>query len=306
MIIRAPTDADVPAVTAMMNERGLALHGAREMTEEELRGWFTLPSIDRERDIRIALDGDVVVGYADLGDQADDGTRLWVDLRVPVDGRDDGAAPPLLDAMEARAREKAVPGAVIRAVADETDEPYRRLLERRGYRIVRSSYRMAVAFEGPPNAPDVPPGLEIRLFTDGEERPVYDAVMEAFRDGWDFTPQPFEEFVHWASMGDSDPSLWWVAEDGDELAGVCVCRGSAQGDVTRGWVDSLSVRRPWRGRGLGRALLLAAFVEFHRRGLQGCALSVDTENVTGAVRLYESVGMHETRRLDTYERPLDG
>ena len=68
----------------------------------------------------------------------------------------------------------------------------------------------------------------------------------------------------------------------------------------------LAVREPWRGQGLGRALLLTAFGAFHRRGQTGAALSVDTANVTGAVRLYEGVGMHATRRLDTYERPLDG
>jgi mycothiol synthase len=213
----------------------------------------------------------------------------------------------LLDAMEARARERAVPGAVIRAVADEGEDPYRRLLEARGYKVVRASFRMAVEFDGPPPAPELPEGLAVRPYRAGEEeRAVHAAVTDAFSDGWDHTPLPYEEFLHWATTANSDPALWWVALDGERIAGVCLCRPTAQGDEARGWVESLGVLRPWRGRGLGRALLLIAFGEFHQRGQSGAALSVDTENVTGAVRLYEGVGMHVTRRLDTYERPLDG
>jgi mycothiol synthase len=307
VILRAPTAADVPAVTAMMNVRGVALHGRPEMTEEELRGWFTLPSVDLEQDVRIALDGaGDVLGYADLGDQAEDGTRLWVDLRVAPAEPAQRALEPLLDAMEARAREKATDGAVIRAVADDRDGPYRALLEERAYRIVRASFHMSVDFAGAPADASPPDGVTIRPYRSGEEeRAVHEVVMEAFGDGWDFTPQPFEEFLHWATAMNSDPTLWWVAQAAGELTGACVCRPTAHGDEARGWVETLAVRKPWRGQGLGRALLLTAFGEFHRRGQTGAALSVDTANVTGAVRLYESVGMHATRRLDTYERALD-
>lgn len=303
--LRAPTLADVPAITAMMNERGRALHGAPEMSEDELRGWFTLPSMDVEHDIRVAVAaGGEIVGYADLGDQADDGTRLWIDLRVdPAHGG--SAMEALVDAMEDRAREKAVPGAVVRAVADEGDEDYRRLLDARGYRVLRSSYRMQADLQERPRDPDLPAGVEIRLYRPGEEeRAVHEVATEAFSDGWDHVPQPYEEFLHWWSA-DADPTLMWVAAAGDGLAGVCLCRPSAQGDETRGWIETLGVRPPWRGRGFGRALLLTAFAEFRRRGRTAVALSVDTENVTGAVRLYESVGMRAVRRLDIYERPLD-
>jgi ribosomal protein S18 acetylase RimI-like enzyme len=165
---------------------------------------------------------------------------------------------------------------------------------------------MSGDFAGAPEEPRSPDGVKIRRCrADEEERAVHAVVMEAFSEGWDFTPQPFEEFLHWATAMNSDRTLWWVAEDNGELAGTCICRPSAQGDDSRGWVETLAVRKPWRGQGLGRALLLTAFGEFHRRGQTGAALSVDTENVTGAVRLYESVGMHATRRLGIYERPLD-
>jgi ribosomal protein S18 acetylase RimI-like enzyme len=64
------------------------------------------------------------------------------------------------------------------------------------------------------------------------------------------------------------------------------------------------VRPPWRRRGLGRALLLSSFEEFRRRGSSRVGLGVDTENATGAVRMYEEAGMRAVRRNDSYELKL--
>ena len=75
-------------------------------------------------------------------------------------------------------------------------------------------------------------------------------------------------------------------------------------DSTVGWVGSLAVRRPWRRRGLGEALLRDAFVRFAERGKRSAGLGVDAENTTGAVALYERVGMHVVRRSDTWERTV--
>lgn len=76
------------------------------------------------------------------------------------------------------------------------------------------------------------------------------------------------------------------------------------GDPTWGWVGTLGVRRPWRRRGLGLALLQHAFGEFRRRGMSRAGLDVDAENTTGAVALYEHAGMHVERRRDTFEKAL--
>jgi mycothiol synthase len=69
-----------------------------------------------------------------------------------------------------------------------------------------------------------------------------------------------------------------------------------------GWVGSIGTRRQWRGRGLGRVLLLAAFGEFYRRGERRIALAVDAGNETGATKLYESVGMRIAWQADVYEK----
>jgi ribosomal protein S18 acetylase RimI-like enzyme len=85
-----------------------------------------------------------------------------------------------------------------------------------------------------------------------------------------------------------DADVWFLAEAGAELAGACLC-------WSEGWVKDLAVAPSARGRGLGEALMRQAFAEFHRRGLATVGLKVDADNPTGAVRLYERVGMARDR-----------
>ena len=101
-----------------------------------------------------------------------------------------------------------------------------------------------------------------------------------------------------------DPSLWWLVEDGDELAAISLNGWDFSGDPQFGWIQVLGVRPRWRKRGLGTALLLHSFRDFRDRGATRVGLGVDGESTTGAVRLYESVGMRQVRRNVTYEKTL--
>ena len=71
-----------------------------------------------------------------------------------------------------------------------------------------------------------------------------------------------------------------------------------------GWVSTLGVRRPWRRKGLGLALLQHSFGEFHRRGKCRVGLGVDADSLTGATRLYEKAGMEVHRQYASYEKEL--
>lgn len=303
--IRAPRRDEADAIADLLNDRARVLSGRRDASADEIRSWFDAPDLDPERDFRIAVLADgTFAGYVDVGDQAADGRTLWIDLRVHPERGGEPVADALLDAAEARARERATAGAKVRGFVEGDDELGARRFEARDYRVIRSSFRMAIEFDGEPPPPAVPDGLAIRRIVGDEERAVYEVSNAAFADTWDFTPSPYEEWLHWMTSSDHDPALWFVAEEGAEIAGVSLCRPSAHGDAERGWVATLGVRPPWRRRGLGRALLLHSFSEFHRRGLRGAALGVDAESPTGAVGLYEQAGMRVALRSDIYERPL--
>jgi ribosomal protein S18 acetylase RimI-like enzyme len=101
-----------------------------------------------------------------------------------------------------------------------------------------------------------------------------------------------------------DPELWFLAMDGDEIAGISLCRKQSWEDDNLGWVSSLAVRRPWRKRGLGLALLQESFNAFWQRGKKGVGLGVDAENLTGALRLYKKAGMKVHRQHNQYEKLL--
>ena len=114
-------------------------------------------------------------------------------------------------------------------------------------------------------------------------------------------------FEAWASQNlvqdeDGDFSLWRIAWDGSDVAGVCINRPRHGDDDSMGWIGVLGVRRPWRRQGLGEALLRESFLAFRERGKRAAGLGVDAENTTGAVALYERVGLRVVRRSDTWER----
>lgn len=306
IVLRAPREDEAAEVARLLNSASLAEHGADDASESEIARWFSQPGIDRERDLFIAEENGRPVAYADVSDTGDAGEQFWIDLRLPP-GASEAAGDALVDGATRRAHELAAernPGQPPRIIAGaaSTNPRAAAVLERAGFRLYRHSYRMAIDLDADLPEPRFPEGLDFRNFVEGEERKVFDAFEEAFADTWDYAPHVFEEWRHWNLEDEGfDPSLWWLVYDGTEIAGLSLCRPwEAEPDM--GWVATLAVRRPWRRRGIARALLLTAFHEFKRRGFARVGLGVDAESLTGADRLYESAGMRPIRRHDMYEK----
>jgi len=186
--------------------------------------------------------------------------------------------------------------------AAQGDEMRRRLFSAAGFARTRVFYLMAIATADLPDPPLWPAGIELRPFRrPDDERAFHAAVEESFAGQFRWFYEPFEE---WRGRVFSHPSLdlelWAIARDGDEIAGVV--KGQPEGDL--GHVDMLAVRKPWRGRGLGLALLVHAFHLLQAHGFATITLGVDAENPTGALDLYERAGMSVRHRFDFYEKPL--
>lgn len=293
--LREATDADAGAIAQLLNEHALAVYGESELAEEEIRHWFSMPNLF----FAVAERGGRIVGYLDVSHEND--MRRWdIDVRALED--------PIVDLLvaeaEAHARAQAPAGAEIRGFAAATD-PTAGGLGRAGFEAIRSSFQMRIELAGEIALPEWPDGVTVRPFVPGEEGRVYEAHQEAFEDHWGFRRRPEDEWRRrLCETPRFDPGLWFVAEDGDDVAGVALCAWHSSGDPRFGWVHELGVRRPWRRRGLGSSLLRHAFVEFSRRGATRVGLGVDAENTTGAVRLYERAGMSVARRSDTYRKTL--
>jgi ribosomal protein S18 acetylase RimI-like enzyme len=294
--------ADAAGIADVLNAHGSATGRPADETAEGVERWFALEDLDPAHDMFLAVEDGRTVGYADVSAPGDDAEVVYVDLRV-LPGRPH-VIERLLGEVERRAHELGEAGARLRAPASEGDEEYRAVLSRHGFRVVRSSFTMETDLAEPGEEPAWPDGLASRPFEPGEERAVYDAYVEAFADHWGFVPESFADWRTWNLGAKDDTSLWRLVEDGGEIAALCVSRPSRGEDETLGWVSILAVRRPWRRRGLARALLLESFGLFRSIGRQRAGLGVDAENTTGALALYEGVGMRVTSRSDTWERVL--
>ena len=167
---------------------------------------------------------------------------------------------------------------------------------------MRRFYGMAIELAGPPPEPVLPEGLTLDVFRSADGHAFHAALGEAFEDHWEHHPIPYEQWWEEKQRAPGfDPTLWFVVRDGDELAATVRNDPDREGG---GYVGALGVRRRWRGRGLGRALLLQTFGEFHRRGVNRVTLGVDAESPTGATRLYESVGMTVESETAVFEKAL--
>jgi mycothiol synthase len=284
--LRELREDDAEAVARLFVE---AYGDDRRLDAEEIRSWLANEELRPEWLRVLELDGRVV-GYGDIYVHPG---RVQLDVAAP------GHWDPFLDWAEREAAGRGVSTHAYFPAGHELE----RIVEQRGYRLARSSYHMAIELPDEPAAPALPDGLTLRRFREGDEEPLRAALNEAFADDWewhDVSPTNFREF--YLRARGFDPDLWLLAEDAGELAGFVLAYPERVGDEGFGWVGTLGVRKPWRRRGLGESLLRAAFGELYRRGRRHVGLGVDAENVTGALRLYERVGMHVLRRSDNWVR----
>lgn len=281
MLLRPPNDDESGAIARLLSR-----YSPEPVTEERVRRGWSAPGGDRERESRVVVEDDEVVGFAAVHTED---VHTWLELQ----GK---GAEQLIDWAKPLARGRLYSGGW------EANQEVREALLRRGFTLVRRSYRMAIELSGEVSDSRWPEAIGLRSFRAGDERAVYEAHMETFADSWEHVRQPFEEWAHWSlERPGFDPELWLLATAGEELAGIALCRVDDD-DPSIGWVAILGVRRPWRRQGLGRALLCESFRRLAGRGCSRAVLGVDASSLTGANRLYENAGMHVVATFDIYQQ----
>ena len=286
-----------------------------ESLADNITGWKT-PGWDIGSNVRVVFSPEEqIVGYIELWDAANPFVRKSCYGKVHPAHTGLGIGNAMLDWVEAKARaniEKCPPGARVVLVQGVPSEDHRayELFTMRGYQHDRTYYRMVIELTAPPPQPVWPTEIEIRSLVPGkDERAAFSAIYDSFQDHYGFVKEPFADFLaRWTYFTQNnehyDPSIFFIAWDNGEVAGVCYCSGSTTEDPDMAWVNTLGVRRPWRKQGLGLALLHHSFNEFWQRGRRKAGLGVDASSLTGAVRLYERAGMHVQRKFNAYELEL--
>ena len=299
---------DLEAVAEMILEVSIADGDPTvTSTEEDIKRFWSFPDVDLETDVWVVETKDgKIVGYEEFYDKHAH-AHLVGDGYVHPDFHNLGIGTTLLRTLERRARQQmqfAEPDlrVFIRNGVAGNDEAACQLHENEGYKAIRHSWHMEIKLDKAPKLIPFPDGTELRPFIlEQHNHAVYEAHEEAFSDHWGHIRGTFEQWNHHViEHGNFDPSLWFIAWDGNEIAGYCICRYRME----TGWVGTLGVRRRWRKRGLGEALLLHSFNEFYKRGTTTIGLGVDAQNPTGATQLYKKAGMYVASEAVIYEKEL--
>jgi GNAT superfamily N-acetyltransferase len=272
------------------------------------------PNHDPYRDVTIAEAEDKMVGFNRIFWESEpDGTRQYFHYGfVLPEWRGKGIGRTLLRQAERRAREidasrSGGPGAALNADAHEKQHGLANLLLSEGYEPIRYGFHMERDLGNIPDY-DLPAGLMVRPVQPEDMRAIYDAEIEAFRDHWGFTEPEEVDYQRWLNHPLSQPKLWQVAWEGDQVAGMVRNyvneEYNTQYERKLGYTEDISVRRPWRKRGVARALISRSMKLHKDLGMTEVALSVDTENPNGALQLYESMGYKTTAKETAYRKQL--
>ena len=246
-----------------------------------------------------------VIGYTWLAWWEEmNGTKLYLHLGWLVpEWRRKGIGRALLRWQEQRLRQIAqtqptTKPCVFGGNADETQPGNRALLLSEGYTLAFTFVWMTCQIPTEPiQLTSLPDGLEIRPVEREQLPAIYAANQEAFSESHD----AIENYEIWLSnLGgpDLDTSLWVVAWDGDQIAGHVISTSDEEGAHTP-WVATC---RPWRRRGLGKALMTRLLQRCQERGIQQADIGTVAENPGKSVHLYESVGYQVVERMPRYRK----
>jgi mycothiol synthase len=310
-------ESDYPSMAEIIDRCKKADHIERVETAEDVaRNYRHLVNSDPYRDMLFAEVNDDVIAYQRVYWRTElDGTRIYAlfGFLVP-EWRHRGIGRAMFHHAERRLIEiaKDHPNNVSRffeAECADTETMREKMVIQEGYKPVRHFFNMVR-----PDLENIPEitladGVEIRPVLPEHYQKIRNASMEAFEDEWGFSPEEEPTVEQWLEDPIFDPTLWRVAWEGDQVVGMVLSfinkSENQEYNRLRGWTENICVRRPWRKRGIAKALIAASLHAIQERGMKEAALGVDTENLSGALRLYESMGYQVIKRFTLYRKPLE-
>ena len=312
--VRPCTMDDVEAVVDIMNACAIKVIGQPDETVEGVRTDWQRPDFDQATSQHVVETSDGrIVAWAEVHDA--EKVVIYIDVYVHPDFENEGIGEYLMTWVEARARQvvdraPADARVVLRGYAFSPDKDvwYSTLLRTSGMQLIRHSWHMEMNLDVLQPTPLWAEGITLKTFDESaDKRPVFAVRRTSFQDQFGHVDRPFEEeYAEWLHRWEDAfvPELWFLAMDGETIAGICLCRPSHNGDEERGWISTVGVLREYRRRGIAEALLYTAFNTFYKMGKKRVGLGVDASSLTGAATLYKRVGMHVDKQFDLYEKEL--
>jgi mycothiol synthase len=311
-------EVDFPAMAAVIEGSKQADGIERTNSVEEIaRHYEHLIRCDPNRDMLFAEMDGRVIGYSRVWWQHGKGRkRLYPHFALLLPRwRGKGIRRAMLRHNERRLRQIAADHPkdqprILESWAAGTERHWESLLVDEGYEAVRYGFDMLRPHLDDVPSPSLPQGLDVRPVQPTAYRAVWEAAKEAFQDEWDYSQEDWsdDQFARWQTEPTFDPSLWQVAWDGDQVAGMVLSfvdhAENEEYRRKRGYTEGICVRRPWRRRGLARALIARSLLMLREHGMTEAALGVDADNPSGALRLYQSLGFRRVKQTTIYRKSL--
>jgi mycothiol synthase len=288
---RGATLDDIDVITELVATCELDAHDVADVDRDDFVSGFARMGFDPATDALLVFDGNALVAWAEIYRG-----RAEVDAIPSHRGRGLGSAVRMWT--EERARALGFPD--VGETKTDADVAAKALFLSNGYEPTYSSWMIRKSLDGPQARPDPPPGIEIRTYEDRDARAAHRMIDAAFCEWPGRDPDPFESWVNVLQHPAFTPELSPLAFEGDELVGVLL--GYDYPETGEGWVQQLATEANHRHRGVATALLGTAFAGFRERGRSTAGVSTDSR--TGALDLYERVGMRVERSYTRYTKRL--
>lgn len=317
-------ETDLVAIADLINTCKIADHLDGGVLVESLKHDFDDPDFNPNRDVRLwENEAGQVYGYAGLylakhdsptDSIASDGHHGWLFFYIHPDRRNGKLEHQILswaeDHIQAIGQEWQLPVFKVRAGSRNDQSHQQALLTQAGFTVDRYFYRMERSLLNSIPQPQFPAGFSLRPLQDIQELPVWiEMFNQSFVDHWSFEPETLEYRQHWMEQPsyEAEMDLVAIAPDGT-FAAFCYSsidrQENSRTGCQEGWVNLLGTRRGFRKMGLGRAMLLTALQSLKSRGMETALLGVDSENPSGALRLYESVDFRKRYTFLTYGKDV--
>lgn len=178
-----------------------------------------------------------------------------------------------------------------------------------GYKPVRYAFLMVRDLREHIPESALPEGIVVRTAGRDDMRGAWETWRESMRDRYGYsasqwTDDQYESFITYPGL---DPNLWRIACDGSQIVGGCailIDDDDKQTGPKRGWFDLVGVLRPWRGRGIGAAMVTASLRMLRERGFDQGIISLAADTPDAGFPLFEKLGFHMDRRSTHYRKVI--
>jgi ribosomal protein S18 acetylase RimI-like enzyme len=297
--LRPATLFDLDAVYNLMIQQNFEDFGSSPLSIEDLRKRWQESDFSLSKHSQGAFSADdQLVGYAEIRPYHPNQFSIHLYLS-PSSSHELGQQ--LLTTLEAGLE----PGTQLIAQVSDKNSQNQQTFAAAGYERNLTFLIMEIEMTEAPPAPVGPAGIEVRPFIPNQDdQATYETDEEASLDKEYSNPMSFAAWAKRMSLSTErfDPTLWFLACHEEEVVGVSLNFYLPESDC--GLIDHLGVRRKWRGRGIGLALLQQSFATFFARGIKKVQLSVDSGSLTNAPRLYEKAGMQTVQAYHIYSKTI--